>query len=163
MTLAEPLIEELQHESLGTRKILERIPADKLGWQPHTRSMTLGRLAAHIAEIPGWLHETIRQDELDFAITNFTPFPLDNKDLLMSAFEAALNKGMDALKHASDENLMAIWRLRNGPHVFLQMPRIGIVRGLILNHVVHHRGQLSVYLRLLDLQVPGLYGPSADE
>lgn len=163
MNLSEPLFEELKHESHSTRKILERIPADKLGWQPHEKSMTLGRLAAHIAEIPGWLHDVIRQDELDFATANFKPIPLDDKTALLNAFEETLAKGLDALKEATDENLFGTWKLRHGPQVFLQMQRIGVVRGLVLNHLVHHRGQLSVYLRLLNVSVPGMYGPSADE
>lgn len=163
MTLSPPLLEELIHESLGTRKILQAIPADKLGFQPHLKSMTLGRLAAHIAEIPGWLHHTILQDELDFATADFTPQPLDDLSALLNAFEENLAKGAAALRTASDENLEGIWRLRHGEQIFLQMPRVGVVRGLVLNHVVHHRGQLSVYLRLLDVPVPGMYGPSADE
>lgn len=163
MKLSELLLEELQHEALGTRKILERVPDEKLGWQPHQKSMTIGRLAAHIAEIPGWLHETIMQDELDFATANFNSTPLDNTTALLQAFEENLAKGVNALKDANDETINDIWTLRNGSQVFLQMPRIGVIRGLVLNHVVHHRGQLSVYLRLLGIPVPGLYGPSADE
>jgi uncharacterized damage-inducible protein DinB len=163
MTLAESLLEELKHEALGTGRILERVPTDKLGWQPHEKSMTLGRLAAHVAEIPGWLHETIKQDELDFEKADFAPTPLDDTAALMNAFEESLNKGINALKDATDENILGLWRLRNGPQILMQMPRIGVIRGMVLNHLVHHRGQLSVYLRMLDVPVPGMYGPSADD
>lgn len=163
MSLSETLLEELQHESLGTRRILSRVPADKLGWQPHEKSMTLGRLAAHIAEIPGWLFETIKQEELDFATADFTPTPLDDKDALMQAFEKNLAKGLSALQGVDNDSMLQTWTLRHGEHIIFRMPRIGVVRGMVLNHMVHHRGQLSVYLRLLNIPVPGMYGPSADE
>ena len=163
MNLAEPLLEELKHEALGTRRMLEQVPFDKLGWQPHEKSMTLGRLAAHICEIPGWLHETILQDELDFATANFTAQPLEEEGALLQAFDENLQKGIAALQQATNENLQAPWTLRQGDEIFLRMARIGVVRGLVLNHVVHHRGQLSVYLRMLNVRVPGMYGPSADE
>ena len=163
MNLSESMLEELKHESLGTRRILTAIPAEQLGWQPDQKSMTLGRLAAHIAEIPGWLQHTINQDELDFATADFAPTPLEDVAALMKAFEDNLAKGLAALHGASDEKMLGLWRLRNGEQVFFQMPRVGVVRGMILNHMVHHRGQLSVYLRLLQVPVPGMYGPSADE
>ncbi len=163
MNLSESMLEELKHESLGTRILLTAIPADKLGWQPHEKSMTLGRLAAHIAEIPGWLQHTIKQDELDFATADFMPTPLEDAAALMNAFEDNLAKGIAALTGASDETMLGLWRLRNGDQLFFQMSRVGVVRGMILNHTVHHRGQLSVYLRLLNVPVPGMYGPSADE
>ncbi len=163
MSLKDALIEEFLHEAEGTRKMIEKIPYEKLGWQPHQKSMTLGRLAAHIAEIPGWLHETIMQEELDFSTGDYSPKPLNEPGALLSVFDDNVGKGLAAFKHATDENLMGIWTLRNGPEIFFKMPRIGVVRGLVLNHVVHHRGQLSVYLRLLNIPVPGMYGPSADE
>lgn len=163
MNLAEPLLEELIHEAGGTRKMLEKLPFEKLGWQPHEKSMTLGRLAAHISEIPGWLHETIMQDELDFSKMDSTPKPLETAADLMNAFDENMQKGVDALQQATDENLLGVWTLKNEDEVFFKMQRIGVVRGLVLNHVVHHRGQLSVYLRLLGIPVPGMYGPSADD
>lgn len=163
MLLNEPLVEELMHEAAGTRKMLELIPYEKLGWQPHIKSMTLGRLGAHIAEIPGWLVQTIKQDELDFATANFMPQPLEEPGAVMNAFDENMEKGLAALSEATDENLTGAWTLRNGGEIFLRMQRIGVVRGMVLNHIVHHRGQLSVYLRLLDIPVPGMYGPSADD
>ncbi len=163
MTLSPPLYEELKHESMGTRAMLAAVPANNLGWQPHEKSMTLGRLAAHVAEIPGWLFDTIKKDELDFEKAEYKPIPLDDKNALLEAFEENLEKGLNALHNASDEKMMETWTLRNGPQVYFQMPRVGVVRGMVLNHMVHHRGQLSVYLRLLNIPVPGMYGPSADE
>lgn len=163
MQLNEPLIEELVHEAAGTRKMLDMVPYEKLGWQPHEKSMTLGRLAAHIAEIPGWLIQTLKQDELDFSSADFTPQPLDEPDAILKVFNANMEEGLDALKNATDEILNSAWTLRNGEQIILRMQRIGVVRGLVLNHIIHHRGQLSVYLRLLDIPVPGMYGPSADD
>ena len=163
MTLSGPLVEELKHEAAGTRKMLELITDDKLGWQPHDKSMTLGRLAAHIAEIPGWLNETIKFDELDVSTSGFSPEPLEDTAALLQAFDETLDKGLQALQAATDENLLGLWKLRHGDQVFFTMPRIGVVRGMVLNHIVHHRGQLSVYLRLLNIPVPGMYGPSADD
>lgn len=163
MILSEPLLNELIHEAQGTRKMLEVVPTDKLGWQPHEKSMTIGRLAAHIAEIPGWLFETIKKDELDFANADYNSTPLEDTAALLNAFDENINKGIEALTGASDEKMLKLWTLRNGEQVYFQMPRIGVVRTMVLNHVVHHRGQLSVYLRLLNIPVPGMYGPSADE
>ena len=163
MLLNESLVEELRHEAAGTHKMLQLIPYHKLGWQPHIKSMTLGRLGAHIAEIPGWLVQTIKQEELDFATANFSPQILEKPDAIMQAFHENMEKGLAALSEATDENLTSAWTLRNGDEIFLRMQRIGVVRGMVLNHIVHHRGQLSVYLRLLDIPVPGMYGPSADD
>ncbi len=163
MLLNEPLVEELMHEAAGTHKMLELIPYEKLGWQPHEKSMTLGRLGAHIAEIPGWLVQTIKQEELDFATADLTPQPLEEPGAILQVFNENMQKGLDALHAATDENLTSAWTLRHGDEVLLRMQRIGVVRGMVLNHIVHHRGQLSVYLRLLDIPVPGMYGPSADD
>ncbi len=163
MSLVQPLIAELQHEADGTRAMLQKVPFEKLGWQPHEKSMTLGRLAAHICEIPGWLHETILADELDFSKMDYTPKPLDGAADLMNVFDENMQKGLHALSQATDEGLLTQWTLRNGDEIFFRMHRIGVVRGMVLNHIVHHRGQLSVYLRLLNIPVPGMYGPSADE
>ena len=163
MHLNEPLVEELMHEAGGTHKMLELIPHEKLGWQPHEKSMTLGRLGAHIAEIPGWLVQTIKQEELDFATADLTPQPLEEPGAILKVFNENMQKGLDALAGATDENLNSVWTLRHGDEILLRMQRIGVVRGMVLTHIVHHRGQLSVYLRLLDIPVPGMYGPSADD
>ena len=154
MLLNEPLIEELMHEAAGTHKMLELIPHEKLGWQPHEKSMTLGRLGAHIAEIPGWLVQTIKQEELDFATADFTPQPLEEPGAILKVFNENMQKGLDALHGATDEILTGVWTLRQGDEILLRMQRIGVVRGMVLNHIVHHRGQLSVYLRLLDALEP---------
>ncbi|MBX7044500.1 MAG: DinB family protein [Ignavibacteria bacterium] len=164
MQLNEGLIAELQHEAVSTRKMLERVPADKFGWKPHEKSMTLGRLASHIAEIPGWTNETINQDVLDFAKMEYKPFEPNSAEELVKFFDDKLASALDTLKNnATDENLMGMWTMKNGETVYMTMPRIAVMRGFVLSHLIHHRAQLGVYLRLLDVPVPSSYGPSADE
>ncbi|MBS1516427.1 MAG: DinB family protein [Bacteroidetes bacterium] len=164
MQLNEGLIAELQHEAVSTRKMLERVPADKFGWKPHEKSMTLGRLASHIAEIPGWTNETINQDVLDFAKMEYKPFEPNSAEELVKFFDDKLASALDTLKNnATDENLMGMWTMKNGETVYMTMPRIAVMRGFVLSHLIHHRAQLGVYLRLLDVPIPSSYGPSADE
>ena len=164
MQLNEGLIAELQHEAVSTRKMLERVPADKFGWKPHEKSMTLGRLASHIAEIPGWTNETINQDVLDFAKMEYEPFEPNSAEELVKFFDDKLASALDTLKNnATDENLMGMWTMKNGETVYMTMPRIAVMRGFVLSHLIHHRAQLGVYLRLLDVPIPSSYGPSADE
>lgn len=164
MQLNEGLIAELQHEAVSTRKMLERVPADKFGWKPHEKSMTLGRLASHVAEIPDWTNATINLDELDFSKEEYKPFEPKSSDELVKFFDEKLSSALDTLKNnANNENLMGMWSLRNGETVYLTMPRIAVMRGFVLSHLIHHRAQLGVYLRLLDVPVPSSYGPTADE
>lgn len=164
MNLAQSLLSELQHEAANTRKMLERIPAEKFNFKPHEKSMTMMRLAAHIAEIPGlFIGHVLDTPELDFAIMRYTPATAETTEELLQIFDQSLLKAVEALKAASEEEFSKTWTLRNGEHVILSRSKIGVIRSLGLNHVIHHRGQLSVYLRLEDLPVPGMYGPSADE
>ena len=164
MQLNEGLIAELQHEAVSTRKMLERVPADKFGWKKKKKSMTLGRLASHIAEIPGWTNETINQDVLDFAKMEYKPFEPNSAEELVKFFDDKLASALDTLKNnATDENLMGMWTMKNGETVYMTMPRIAVMRGFVLSHLIHHRAQLGVYLRLLDVPIPSSYGPSADE
>lgn len=163
MSLNEALIGELQYEAATTRKCLERIPAEKFGWQPHEKSMAMGKLAAHMAEMFGWVNETIEKPELDFATMDYKPFDPQTTAELVEFFDKNIAQANESLKNASDETLLANWKMRNGEKIFVDMPRIAVLRGLILKHIVHHRGQLSVYLRLNDIPVPEIYGPSADE
>ena len=164
MQLNESLIAELQHEAVSTRKMLERVPADKFGWKPHEKSMTLGRLSSHVAEIPDWTNATINMDELDFSKEEYKPFEPKSADELVKFFDEKLSSALDTLKNnATNENLMGMWSLRNGETVYLTMPRIAVMRGFVLSHLIHHRAQLGVYLRLLDVPVPSSYGPTADE
>jgi uncharacterized damage-inducible protein DinB len=154
---------ELQHEAASTRKMLERVPQDKFGWKPHEKSMSLGHLASHVAEILGWLTVTLTTDEMDFATSNYKPFTPGTTGELVEFYEQKLKEGTEALAATSNEELMKHWKLRSGEHLIFDLPRIAVVRSFVFSHLIHHRGQLSVYLRLLDVPIPGMYGPSADE
>jgi hypothetical protein len=163
MKLSEPLLAELHHEAEKTKKYLEVIPTDSFGWKPHEKSMTLVRLATHIVELPSWLHYTLDAEELDFQKMDYTPPAITDQESLMKTFEDNLNIGIKSLINASDETFYGKWCLRNGDHIIFELPRVVVVRDMVFNHFVHHRGQLSVYLRLLNVKLPGIYGPSADE
>jgi len=161
--LAAALIGELQQEAATTRKCLERIPADKFDYKPHEKSMSMGRLAVHVAEMLTWAVETVNKTEIDFAAQEYKPFEPQTTEELVAYLDKQVEESVEALKNASDEAMMEPWTLRNGEQIYFTMPRIQVLRGMVFNHIVHHRGQLSVYMRLNDIPVPSLYGPSADE
>jgi uncharacterized damage-inducible protein DinB len=163
MGMNQSFIAELKHEAENTRKILQRVPKEHFDWKPHAKSMSLGRLAAHIAELTGWAAFTIETDGLDFATMDRKPFVPKATEELVQLFDENLQKSLEALKTATDEQLMKPWKLSNGPHVILDQPKAVVLRGMCFNHVVHHRAQLGVYLRLLNVAIPGMYGPTADE
>jgi len=146
----------------NTRKVLERMPMDRYDWKPHDRSFSLGKLATHVAHLPGWLTMTLATDELDIGQPFQQPTPKTTGELL-ELFDQTAAQARASLAGAADEEFFKKWSLRNGDHVIFTMPKIAVVRGVVLNHLIHHRGQLTVYLRLNDVPVPGLYGPSADE
>ena len=162
MAIKDGLINELKNEAAVTRKILERIPTEKFDWQPHEKSMTMGGLATHLADMFGWFKPTIEADELDFAKGYEQPKPANTEELT-TIFDENVEQAFASLKDVGDETFMRDWTLRRGDEIFFTMPKIGVVRGMVINHIVHHRGQLSVYLRLNDIPVPAIYGPSADE
>jgi len=163
MGLIDPLLMEFDREASTTRKLIERCPDAKLGWQPHAKSMTLGKLAHHLATIPAFVGMSVLTDGLDFATAPpAPPVPATTAEIVKS-FEAACAAAKAAMARVDDAKAMGIWTLSQGPVTLMAMPRIAILRTLLLNHSVHHRGQLSVYLRLLDVSVPPVYGPSADE
>jgi uncharacterized damage-inducible protein DinB len=161
--IASALIAELENEAKTTRAVLERVPADKFDWKPHEKSMPMGRLATHVAEMHGWTNPTVEQPELDFAKMDYKPFEPKTTADLVEHFETVYAGAIESLKNASDEIWHEPWSLRNGETIYFTMPRIAVMRSMVLNHIVHHRGQLSVYLRLNDIPVPAMYGPSADE
>jgi uncharacterized damage-inducible protein DinB len=163
MSLCESLSAELQQEAKTTRRILERVPEGSFDWKPHERSMSLGRLAGHVAELPSLIAPALTQDELNFAAGNFQPFVPSSTAELLEKFDGNISAAVELLGGLPDERLGESWQLRSGEQTFFKGPRASAVRLLALNHVVHHRGQLSVYLRLLDVAVPSIYGPSADE
>ncbi len=154
---------ELEHEAANTRKVLERIPADKAEFTPHPKSFTLGKLATHLADMHSWIAVTVNTTELDFASGNYVPEALTTAEALTAVFDKHVADGKTALASTNDEALSQPWTLRNGEHHIFTMPRSACLRSFVFNHIVHHRAQLVVYLRLLDVPVPGLYGPSADE
>ena len=160
MNLNEPLIAELKVEAGTTRKMLERVPQDSLAWRPHKKSRTLGEIAAHIANIPYLFIATLNQDEFDRH--NYKSAGETVSDIL-ETFDKNVARALEILKTLSDERLLLSWRYKYGEKVIFEMPRLVVVRTTALNHLIHHRGQLSVYLRLLDIPLPPVYGPTADE
>lgn len=163
MSLSEVLAAELKQEAATTRKMLERLPASEFDWKPHERSTSFGRLATHVVEMTGWLATIIQKEQIDFAAGDYVPKTAKTTEELVEMFDNALSKCFDALRDVPDEHFMQPWTLRNGEQVFFQLPRIAAIRGMCFNHLIHHRGQLSVYMRLKNIPVPSMYGPSADE
>lgn len=163
MTLNEPLMMELQHEAESTRKMLERLPKEKLTWKPHEKSMSLGRLAMHLAEIPGWVNATLLADELDFSKMDYKMVEATSSEEAVKMFDEKLASALDVLKNTEDATMMNMWTMRDGEKIYFTMPKIAVLRSFVYSHLIHHRGQMSVYLRLLDVPVPGSYGPSADD
>lgn len=163
MPLSDALVMELQQEAVSTRKMLERLPKDKLTWRPHEKSMTLGRLAMHLAEIPGWVNATLLADELDFGKMDYQMTEAQSSEEAVKKFDETLASALEVLKNTDDAKMFTDWTLRNGEQIYFTMPKIATLRGFVYSHLIHHRGQMSVYLRLLDVPVPGSYGPSADD
>jgi uncharacterized damage-inducible protein DinB len=161
--LNKTIIPQLKHEGELTRKILSKVPYDQWDWKPHEKSMKLGRLASHVAEMAGWVKMTINSDELDFSKGHYKPAEVKSTEELLHLLDTNVQEGLAALENVSDETLRGDWTMRNGEHVIFTLPRIAVIRTVAISHLIHHRGQLSVYLRLLNVPVPGLYGPSADE
>lgn len=163
MAQKDALIAELKSEAANTRRMLEKIPQDKFDWKTHDKSMTIGRLAAHIAEIPVWITRALQADTFDFATVPVVRNTYDCMHTLLKVFEERQAGALAALQDAEDEMLQAKFTIFRGEQVLYAMPRKVLTRNFAFNHVIHHRGQLSVYMRLLDVAVPGMYGPSADE
>ncbi|MEP6903305.1 MAG: DinB family protein [Actinomycetota bacterium] len=161
--IANGLIAELTQEAATTRKILERIPVEKYDYKPHEKSMTMIRLATHVAEMIDWIPETCTKDELDFATMDYKPFEPQTTAELVEFHDKNIAAALEALKNTSDEDMHKDWSLKNGETTYFTMTKIACLRTMCFNHIWHHRGQLSVYLRLNDIPVPSIYGPSADE
>jgi uncharacterized damage-inducible protein DinB len=162
MTFTESFLKELEREAITTRKMLKLVPDDKHSWKPHEKSMTMQVLAAHIAELPEWIGMVLNTEELDFAQNEYKPTILSNNAELMNFFEAKLALGKIELAKATDEKLKGTWTIRSGEQVFFVAPKDEMLRSVFCQ-IVHHRAQLGVYLRLLNIPIPGSYGPSADE
>jgi uncharacterized damage-inducible protein DinB len=162
MPLADMFIRELELEAKTTRRVLERVPDDKLAWKPHTKSMSLRQLAQHVATIPGNISSMAKLDGYD--VEKFSAPPaLETTAAIVAAFDASVAQAKTDLAATDDAAMMKDWSFRMGGNPIMTIPRIGVFRTMLLNHLYHHRGQLSVYLRLLDVPVPSIYGPSADE
>jgi uncharacterized damage-inducible protein DinB len=162
MTFTQSFSKELEREAITTRKMLERVPADKFDWKPHEKSMTMRQLATHVAEIPGWIPMILSTAELDFAKNEYKPVMVNTNGELIGYFEKSFEEGKNALVKAKDKQLEEFWTMRSGEQIFSTSPKDEVLRGVFCQ-VVHHRAQLGVYLRLLNIPIPGSYGPSADE
>ncbi len=163
MSHKEALLNEVKAEAANTRKILERVPEAHFAFQPHEKSMTLQRLAAHVAEIPHWATRSLTTDDYDMLASYHKPNQIHNHQELLALHDKNVQEALDAISAAGDDEWAKTWTLRRGEHVIIQLPKAVVTRTLCCNHLYHHRGQLSVYLRLLDVPVPGIYGPSADD
>lgn len=162
MCTIQIFLKELKNESETTRKMLSRIPDDKYDWKPHPKSMSIRQLSTHIAELPTWITMTLNTSELDFATAPYNPKPINNTKELMEYFEESYQDGKSQLENAKEEQLAENWTLRNGDQIYSTSPKAEVIR-MTLNQIVHHRAQMGVFLRLLDIPIPGSYGPSADE
>lgn len=162
MNTIENLLRELDQEAITTRKMLAIVPNDQLDWQPHRKSMTVRQLATHIAELPSWITIALTTEELDFAVDSYTPTPIDNHEELLATFESNLTAGRAQLATATEQDLAKSWTMRNGETIYFTQSAGEVIR-MTYSQIVHHRAQLGVYLRLLDIPIPGSYGPSADE
>lgn len=162
-TAIERLAKELEHEAKTTRRFLERVPLDRADWRPHPKSESVGRLAAHLVQCLGWVESIFSSDGLDFDPARATSASTESTAALLADFDAAVARSLAALRAASDADLERPWRFSYLGHPIFERPRRLVVRDFSLSHLIHHRGQLSVYLRLLEVPVPGAYGPSADD
>ncbi len=156
------LLKEMSEEAISTRKMLAIVPNDKYDWQPHPKSMTIRSLATHIAELPTWVAMGITTDELDFATAPYNPMRIDNTDALLAYFDKNLLEGKATLEVTTEEILAQYWTMRNGEKIYMNMTKYELIRHAFGQNA-HHRAQLGVFLRLLDIPIPGTYGPSADE
>ncbi|MEI9945086.1 MAG: DinB family protein [Chitinophagaceae bacterium] len=164
MATKDAFIAELKHETSLTKKMLERVPFDKKDWKPHEKSMSLGRLATHTAETIKWVSDVILIDDFNFMKDYSLKFAVaPSQEELMQLFQANLDKAIADLSAMNEDDFGKIWTVRRGEQVLFETPKKIAIRGWAFSHMIHHRGQLSVYLRLLDVHVPGMYGPSADE
>jgi uncharacterized damage-inducible protein DinB len=165
-TISQSLLPEFDHEIANTRKTLERVPEDRPDFRPHDKSMPLARLAGHLADVPMWAIMTLTQDEIDVNPADgpkFIPGVMTSRAELLTTFDARVKQTREALVATTDEAMMKPWTMKNGGQQVMTLPRAVVMRSFIMNHMIHHRAQLGVYLRMNDVPVPGLYGPSADE
>jgi uncharacterized damage-inducible protein DinB len=166
MAIAQSLLPEFEHEMASLRRVVERIPSDRLEFRPHPKSYSLGDLANHLVVMPGWTISTMTLTELDLGLPETRarqPKPSTTTDGMLRTLDAGVEAALEALSKATDEDFQVTWTLKNNGQTFFTMPRIAVYRTFVMNHLIHHRAQLTVYLRMLDVPVPATYGPSADE
>jgi uncharacterized damage-inducible protein DinB len=165
MSIAQSLLPEYDHELATTRRVLERVPEQDFGWRPHAKSMTLGQLAGHVANLPFWLSATIEAPSYDLAARGdqANPPAPPSSAALLEEFDRKVKAARAALAKSTDAELTARWSLKHGDQEIFSMPRVAAIRSFVMNHLIHHRGQLTVYLRLRDVPLPPVYGPTADE
>ncbi len=163
MSIAQSLLPEFDHEFATLRKTLERVPDGKWDYTPHAKSMNMGRLAGHLAELGSWTNATIEADELDFSKVPYSPFIPTSTAALVAKLDEVVAKARPVLAATTDLEMMKPWTLRMGDTVYFTMPKVAVLRSFVMNHMIHHRAQLGVYLRLNDVPVPSTYGPSADD
>lgn len=165
MAIVDALLPEYDHELATTRRLLERVPEAQFGWKPHEKSMTLGQLANHIANLAFWLSMTMDAPSYDVSAGDKEARldPPESRETLLKEFDEKVSKARASLARASDAEMMAPWALKSGGQEIFSMPRATAVRSFVFNHLIHHRGQLSVYLRLQNVPLPSIYGPTADE
>jgi uncharacterized damage-inducible protein DinB len=161
MRLVDSILMEIDQEAQTTKRVLDRIPEDKLTWKPHPKAFSLGQLALHIASSPGSVAAAAVPDSME--APNFSQPEAKSRQEVLDTFSKSLESAKDALKKMDDARLMSMWNLTKNGKVVMSIPRIGFIRSILMNHNYHHRGQLSVYLRILNVPVPSIYGPSADE
>ena len=157
------MIREIQHEGSQTKRMLAKIPLDNFSWKPHEKSREIGALAIHVAQIPSWTSRILAASDFDMLVFKREIPEIKSPDDLIRISDSNIQKAIEDLEKANDDELMAKWSFRRGDQVIFALPRIGAIRNMSMNHLIHHRGQLSVYLRLLNIPVPGMYGASADE
>lgn len=164
MAMSDAFLDEFDYEAATTRRLFERVPDDHFDWKPHEKSFTLHQLTQHMAEMPGWMRAVGGQDELDLADAGDQPRPtIETTEDLLRVFDENVAVFRQEMQKLSDDDMMKPWRLRTGEKVHFEVPRVGAIRTFVLSHLIHHRGQLAVYLRLLDVPIPSIYGPSADD
>lgn len=161
--LFEPLIAEMQQEATATRRVLERAPAEKFNWRPHAKSMSLGELAYHIATVPRGVTNLLKQDVVDIATIMVPQRSPGSTAALLDDFDQAQREAAATLRSMSDQQALGNWTLARNGQAIMTLPRVAAVRMIVMNHIYHHRGQMTMYLRLLDVPVPSIYGPTADD
>ena len=165
MPIADSILPEFDHETATTRSLLERVPETKAAWKPHAKSMSLGQLTSHIAHIPRWASATLERTEFDLNPPGGSDLKTPEFDSLakvIQRYDANVSAAREVLRRTADGDFMVQWTLKNAGRSMFSMPRASVFRSFVMNHAIHHRGQLSVYLRLLDVPLPSIYGPTAD-